>query len=82
LETLRLERTKPLTSMSPADENRRQQTLWSILDGFQAYLLKYIQAVSANKTIVTIQRDESLIPVFLAMSGILSLSRLICETLQ
>ena len=35
------------------------------------YLLKNIQAVSASKTTVTIQRDESLIPVFLAMTRIL-----------
>lgn len=37
-----------------------------------AYLLKYIQTASASSTTVTIQRDESLIPVFLDMSGILS----------
>jgi hypothetical protein len=34
--------------------------------------LKYIHAARANKTIVTIKRDELLIPVFLAMSRILS----------
>jgi len=34
-----------------------------------AYLLKYIHTASANKTMVTIQRDESLIPVFLAMNA-------------
>jgi len=33
-----------------------------------AYFLKYVQAASANKTIVTIQRVEPLNPVFLAMS--------------
>lgn len=37
-----------------------------------AYLLKYIYTASANKTIVAIHRDESLIPVFLAMDGILT----------
>jgi hypothetical protein len=42
-----------------------------MLEGLTAYLLKYIHAVSANKTIVTIQRDEPLIPVFLAMIRIL-----------
>ncbi len=36
-----------------------------------AYLLKYIHAVSANKTTVAIHRDELLISVFLAMSNIL-----------
>ena len=36
-----------------------------------AYLLKYIHAASANKMTVMIQRDESLIPVFLAMRHIL-----------
>jgi len=40
--------------------------------GLAAYRLKYIHAVSANKTTVTIQRDESLIPVFLAMGHILA----------
>jgi len=35
------------------------------------YFLKYIHAVSANKTIVAIHRDELLISVFLAMSRIL-----------
>jgi hypothetical protein len=33
-----------------------------------AYLLKYVHAASANKASATIQRDESLNPVFLAMS--------------
>ena len=42
-----------------------------MLEGLTAYLLKYIHAASANKTIVTIQRDEPLIPVFLAMIRIL-----------
>jgi len=37
-----------------------------------AYRLKYIHAAIANKTIIAIQRDESLIPVFLAMNHILS----------
>jgi hypothetical protein len=36
-----------------------------------AYLLKYIHALSASKTIAKIQRDELLISVFLAMSSIL-----------
>jgi len=36
-----------------------------------AYLLKYIHAVSANKTIATTQREELLISVFLAMFRIL-----------
>jgi hypothetical protein len=36
-----------------------------------AYLLKYIHAVSANRTIAMIQSEESLISVFLAMSRIL-----------
>ena len=42
------------------------------LIGLLAYRLKYVHAASANKTIVAIQRDESLIPVFLAMNHILS----------
>jgi hypothetical protein len=33
--------------------------------------LKYIHAASTNKITVMIQRDESLIPVFLAMRHIL-----------
>jgi hypothetical protein len=37
----------------------------------RSYLLKYIHAVSANRTIAMIQREESLISVFLAMSRIL-----------
>jgi hypothetical protein len=37
--------------------------------GLMAYFLKYIHTASANKTIVAIQRDESLIPVFLAMGA-------------
>jgi len=32
-----------------------------------AHFLKYVHAASANKASATIQRDESLIPVFLAM---------------
>jgi hypothetical protein len=43
-----------------------------------AYLLKYIHAVSANKTTVAIHRDELLISVFLAMSNIL-ISILLCR---
>jgi hypothetical protein len=42
----------------------------------RVYLLKNIQALSARKTTVTIQRDESLIPVFLAMPRILMRYRL------
>jgi hypothetical protein len=38
----------------------------------QIHLLKYIQAVSANNTMVTTQRDEPFIPVFLAMEAILN----------
>ena len=37
-----------------------------------AYFLKNIHAVSANKTIATTHRDESLISVFLAMREILT----------
>jgi hypothetical protein len=32
-----------------------------------SYLLKYMKTATASRTIVRIQRDESLIPVFLAM---------------
>ena len=32
-----------------------------------AYLRKYMKTATASRTIVRIQRDESLIPVFLAM---------------
>ena len=38
---------------------------------WRAYL-KYIQAATASKTIAKIQRDESLIPVFLAIEVILN----------
>jgi hypothetical protein len=41
------------------------------------YLLKYIHAARANNTIAKIQRDESVIPVFLAMSHPIRLSSLI-----
>ena len=37
-----------------------------------AYRLKYIHALSANKTIVATHRDELFISVFLAMSDILT----------
>jgi hypothetical protein len=40
-----------------------------------AYRLKYVHAASANKTIVKIHREKSLIPVFLGMGTILSLKR-------
>ena len=50
--------------------------------GFRPYLLKYIQAVSANKTIVTTQSDELLISVFLAMNRILSPTLRLCEVLE
>jgi hypothetical protein len=36
--------------------------------GAQSYLLKYVNAAIANKTIAVIQSDESLIPVFFAMT--------------
>jgi hypothetical protein len=49
---------------------------WSRL----AYRLKYIHAAIANKTIIAIQRDESLIPVFLAMNHILSPTSRQCGT--
>ncbi|MGA9801726.1 MAG: hypothetical protein WBQ46_00615 [Terriglobales bacterium] len=45
-----------------------------------AYRLKYIHTASANKTIVTIQRDEPLISVFLAIRHILSPTLCICGT--
>jgi len=45
-----------------------------------AYRLKYIHTASANKTIVTIQRDEPLISVFFAMRHILSPTSRICGT--
>jgi hypothetical protein len=45
-----------------------------------AYRLKYIHTASANKTIVTIQRDEPLIPVFFAIRHILSPTLGICGT--
>jgi hypothetical protein len=32
-----------------------------------AYLLQYLHTSSANNTMVAVQRDESLIPVFLAI---------------
>ena len=38
----------------------------------QTYFLKYVQAASASSTSVMIHRDELLIPVFLAMSGIVA----------
>jgi hypothetical protein len=48
-----------------------------------AYRLKYIHAVSTNKTIAIIQSDESLISVFLAMSRILSpILRLQCRRIR
>jgi hypothetical protein len=37
-----------------------------------AYRLKYVQTAIATKTIAAIQRDKSLILVFLAMNPILS----------
>jgi hypothetical protein len=46
--------------------------------GVLAYL-KYVQTASATKRIATIQSDESLIPVFLAMDRILSLLASLCE---
>jgi hypothetical protein len=45
-----------------------------------AYRLKYTHTASANKTIVTIQRDEPLISVFLAIRHILSPTSRICGT--
>jgi hypothetical protein len=45
-----------------------------------AFHLKYIHTASANKTIVTIQRDEPLISVFLAIRHILSPTLCICGT--
>ena len=45
-----------------------------------AYRLKYIHTASANKTIVTIQRDEPLISVFFAITHILSPASRICGT--
>jgi len=38
----------------------------------RAYLLKYVHAASAINRMVMIHRVESLIPVFLAMGGILN----------
>ena len=61
--------------------NEREADVFSSL-GFRPYLLKYIQAVSANKTIVTTQRDELLISVFLAMNRILSPTLRLCEVLE
>jgi len=46
-----------------------------------AYLLKYIHALITNKTIAITQRDESLIPVFLAMNSILCARLNLCERL-
>jgi hypothetical protein len=40
--------------------------------------LKYIHAVSANKTSATTHKDESLISVFLAMRDILTLTSHLC----
>jgi hypothetical protein len=36
----------------------------------ESLYLKYIQAATATKTTARIQRDESLIPVFLAMANL------------
>jgi len=44
-----------------------QETLITFARRALPYLLKYVQAASANKTTAVIQSDESLIPVFLAM---------------
>ncbi len=49
-----------------------------LLVGLAAYLLNHIHAASANKTTVKLQRDVSLIPVFLAMHGILSPTSPLC----
>ncbi len=45
-----------------------------------AYRLKYIHTASPNKTIATIQSDEPLISVFLAIRHILSPTSGICGT--
>jgi hypothetical protein len=44
-------------------------------DVLPPYFLRYIQALSTKRTMVTIQSDESLIPVFLAMTDILTSNR-------
>ena len=62
--------------------SRQRRKLWSLPIGLRAYLLKYIHAVSANKTIATIQRDESLISVFLAMGPILDSTSPLCQTVE
>jgi len=41
-------------------------------DPHTTYLLKYVQAASASNRTVMIHKVESLIPVFLAMDGIVS----------
>jgi len=61
--------------------NERERDVFSSLC-FRPYLLKNIQAVRANKTIVTTQRDELLISVFLAMNRILSPTLRLCEVLE
>jgi len=38
----------------------------------RAYFFRYVHTASANKRTVTIHSVESLIPVFLAMDGIVS----------
>jgi len=42
--------------------------LGSLADCIAAHFLKYIHALSASKATVKIHRDESLIPVFFAMT--------------
>jgi hypothetical protein len=63
---------RELTQLGLSPQDRLEQAAWIALAGelwclLWAYL-KYIQAATANKTIVKIQRDESLIPVFLAIN--------------
>jgi hypothetical protein len=57
------------SSRTGLDDHARQREF--DLEAMVSYLLKNIHAVSANKTTVAIHRDELLISVFLAMTGIL-----------
>src|ERR1035438_3280066 len=62
-------RSARASSCTGLDDHARQRGF--DLEAMVSYLLKNIHAVSANKTTVAIHREELLISVFLAMSGIL-----------
>ena len=68
-------------SSTPSAARHRLRPGISFASSRLAYRLKYIHAASANKTIIAIQRDESLIPVFLAMNHILSPTSRLCGTI-